>query len=100
MKEASDNIEEYKDWMTTGVNELEEVYKSSQHGFFANEVCDLCARATAKLLKIPIVIITTLPSTPMRHSYHTSSLLPHPSTLHVIILGPATMMLQKILNNC
>ena len=34
------------------------------------------------------------------HSYHTSSLLPHPSTLHVIILGPATMMLQKILNNC
>ena len=65
MREASDNIEEYKDWMTTGVNELEEVYKFSQDGFFANEVDDLCARATAKLLKIPIVIITTLPSTPM-----------------------------------
>ena len=62
---ASDNIEEYRDWMTTGVNELEEVYKFSQDGFFANEVGDLCARATAKLLKISIVIITTLPSTPM-----------------------------------
>ena len=47
MKEASDNIEEYRDWMTTGVNELEEVYKFSQDGFFANEVGDLCARATA-----------------------------------------------------
>ena len=65
VREASDNIEEYKDWRTTGVNELEEVYKFSQDGFFANEVGDLCARATAKLLKIPIVIITTLPSTPM-----------------------------------
>ena len=47
MREASDNIEEYKDWMTTGVNELEKVYKFSQDGFFANEVGDLCARATA-----------------------------------------------------
>ena len=65
MKEASDNIEEYRDWMTIGVNESEEVYKFSQDGFFTNEVGDLCARATTKLLKIPIVIITTLPLTPM-----------------------------------
>ena len=47
VKEVSDNIEEYRDWMTTGVNGLEEVYKFSQDGFFANEVGDLCARATA-----------------------------------------------------
>ena len=49
VKEVSDNIEEYRDWMTTGVDGLEEVYKFSQGGFFANEVDDLCARATAKL---------------------------------------------------
>ena len=71
VKEVSDIIEEYRDWMTTGVNGLEEVYKFSQDGFFANEVGDLCARATAKLLKIPIVIITALPSTP------TVPFLPH-----------------------
>ena len=71
VKEVSDNIEEYRDWMTTGVNGLEEVYKFSQDGFFANEVGDLCARATAKVLKIPIVIITALPSTP------TVPFLPH-----------------------
>ena len=63
MKEVSDSIEEYRDWMTTGVNGLEEVYKFSQDGFFANEVGDLCARATAKVLKIPIAIVTALPST-------------------------------------
>ena len=63
VKEVSDNIEEYRDWMTTGVNGLEEVYKFSQDGFFANEVGDLCARATAKVLKIPIAIVTALPST-------------------------------------
>ena len=38
--------------MTTGVNGLEDVYKFSRDGFFANEVGDLCARATAKVLKI------------------------------------------------
>ena len=63
VKEVSDNIEEYRDWMTTGVNGLEEVYKFSQDGFLANEVGDLCARATAKVLKIPIAIVTALPST-------------------------------------
>ena len=74
VKEVSNNIEEYRDWMTltpTGVNGLEEVYKFSQNGFFAYEVGDFCARATAKLLKIPIVIITALPSTP------TVPFLPH-----------------------
>ena len=40
MKEVSDSIEEYRDWMTTGVNGLEDVYKFSQDGYFANEVGD------------------------------------------------------------
>ena len=44
--------------MATGVNGLEKVYKFSQDGFFANQLGDFCARATAKLLKIPILIIT------------------------------------------
>ena len=38
--------------MTTGINGSEDVYKFSRDGFFANEVGDLCARATAKVLKI------------------------------------------------
>ena len=50
--------------MTTGVNGLEEVYKFSQDGFFRNEVGDTCARATAKVLKIPIAFISALPSIP------------------------------------
>ena len=50
--------------MTFGDNELEEVRRFKQDGFFAHEVGDLCAKAMAKLLKIPIVIVTALPTTP------------------------------------
>ena len=40
MKEVSGSIEEYRDWIKTGVNGLEDVYKFSQDEYFANEVGD------------------------------------------------------------
>ena len=64
VNEVTENIEDYRDWMTFGDNELEEVRIFKQDGFFAHEVGDLCAKAMAKLLKIPIVVVTALPATP------------------------------------
>lgn len=64
VKEVTEHISYYKSWMTAGINNLEMVSKFNQSGFFASEVGDLCTRATAKLLRIPIVIVTVLPNLP------------------------------------
>ena len=60
----NEDIRDYKDWMSSAEDELEQVAKFKQDGFFASEVGDLCARATAKLLQIPVVIVTALPTAP------------------------------------
>ena len=60
----NENIRDYKDWMTSAEDELEQVAKFKQDGFFASEVGDLCKRATAKLLQIPVVIVPALPTVP------------------------------------
>lgn len=41
---------------------LTEIEKFVRDGYFAGEVGDICARATAKLLRIPIVLVTALPT--------------------------------------
>lgn len=58
VKEVTENIRDYKDWIASAEDELEQVAKFKQDGFFASEVGDLCARATAKRLRIPVVIVT------------------------------------------
>lgn len=63
VKEVSENIDDYKDWMT-GNNQLEDVDKFNQDGYFASEVGDLCAKATATLLRVPVVVVTALPTQP------------------------------------
>ena len=50
--------------MTAGSNNLETVAKFEESGFFASEVGDLCAGATAKLLRIPIIVVTALQTPP------------------------------------
>ena len=64
VREITDNMDDYKVWMTSAEDQLEQVTKFKQDGFFASEVGDLCARATAKILQIPIVIVTALPTSP------------------------------------
>ena len=61
--EVSENIAYYKNWLT-GNNHLEEVAKFNDDGYFASEVGDLCAKATATLLRIPVVVVTALPTQP------------------------------------
>ena len=63
IKEVSENIDDYKDWMT-GNNHLEEIDKFNQDGYFASEVGDFCAKATATLLRVPVVVVTALPNQP------------------------------------
>ena len=73
-------MDEYKVWMTSAEDQLEQVAKLKQDGFFASEVGDLCARATAKLLRIPIVIVTALP-TSLYHFFHRTSL---PTPIYIV----------------
>ena len=61
--EVSENIAYYKNWLT-GNNHLEEVAKFNDDGYFASEVGDLCAKATATLLRTPVVVVTALPTQP------------------------------------
>ena len=64
VNEVTENISDYENWMTAGSNNLETVAKFKESGFFASEVGDLCASATAKLLRIPIIVVTALPTPP------------------------------------
>ena len=64
VKEVTENISDYENWMTAGSNNLDTVAKFKECGFFASEVGDLCASATAKLLQIPIIVVTALPTPP------------------------------------
>ena len=63
VKEISENIDAYKDWMTTN-SHLEEIDKFNQDGYFASEVGDLCVKATATFMRIPGVVVTALPTQP------------------------------------
>ena len=63
VKEISENIDAYKDWMTTN-SHLEEIDKFNQDGYFASEVGDLCVKATATFMRIPVVVVTALPTQP------------------------------------
>ena len=75
--EVTENIDEYREWTTSDSLAKEiELFKNDRH--FASELGDICAKACANLLRIPIVLITALPelSLPFR-SYQNISLLLH-----------------------
>ena len=63
VREVTENIEEYREWMSSTSVALEvECFKNDGH--FASEIGDICAKACANLLRIPIVVITALPTAP------------------------------------
>ena len=58
--EVTENIDEYREWTTSDSLAKEiELLKNDRH--FASELGDICAKACANLLRIPIVLITALP---------------------------------------
>ena len=58
--EVTENIDEYREWTTSDSLAKEiELFKNDRH--FASELGDICAKACANLLRIPIVLITALP---------------------------------------
>lgn len=63
VKELKENFDECREWMSGNVmHMLTETEMFARDGYFAGEVGDICARATAKLLRIPIVLVTALPT--------------------------------------
>ena len=63
VNELLTNKQEYKEWLTEDCTEADiEMFK--RNGFFTSELGDLCAKACANVLKIPLVLITALPDVP------------------------------------
>ena len=61
--EVTENIDEYREW-TTSDSLAKEIELFKNDGHFASELGDICAKACANLLRIPIVLITALPTVP------------------------------------
>lgn len=65
VQELKENFDEYREWMSgNSMHMLSEIKMFARDGYFASEVGDICARATAQLLQIPIVLVTALPTVP------------------------------------
>ena len=63
VKELNENINEYKEW-TSSTSAIVDIERFKKDGFFASEIGDLCAKVCANILRIPIVLITALPTVP------------------------------------
>lgn len=63
VRELSENIDNYKEWMS-GKSILTEINNFKDDGYYASEVGDICTRACANILRIPIVLVTALPTVP------------------------------------
>ena len=65
VQELKENFEEYREWMSgNSLTMLSEIEMFARDGYFASEVGDICARATAKLLQTPIVVVPAIPFIP------------------------------------
>lgn len=63
VQELKENFEEYREWMSgNSLTMLSEIEMFARDGYFASEVGDICARATAKLLQTPIVVVPAIRS--------------------------------------
>ncbi|PFX13533.1 hypothetical protein AWC38_SpisGene22377 [Stylophora pistillata] len=60
--EIRENLQKYQSWVDFNVEE--ELLKFSQTGWFDSSLGDLCVFACCNMLKMPIVVITSLPTTP------------------------------------
>ena len=75
VREVSQNIDEYREWMSSP-SFASDIKRFQNDGHFACEIGDICAKACANLLRIPIVLITALPtvaSIPFLPEYFTGS---------------------------
>lgn len=75
VREVNQNIDEYREWMSSP-SFGSDIERFQTDGHFASEIGDICAKACANLLRIPIVLITALPtvaSIPFLPKYFTGS---------------------------
>ena len=97
VNEVTENISDDENWLTAGSNNLETVAKFKESVFFASEVGDLCASATAKLLRIPIIVVAAFPTPPtipfLPDIFSTDTPM---YILHMITPGLGTTMLRKV----
>lgn len=62
VREVNQNIDEYREWMSDSPSFASDIERFQNDGHFASEIGDICAKACADLLRIPIVLITALPT--------------------------------------
>ena len=63
VSEVTQNNDEYRQWMCSP-SFASDIERFQNDGHFASEIGDICAKACANLLRIPIVLITALPTVP------------------------------------
>ena len=61
--EVTENLDEYREWMSCSSN-VREIERFKTDGHFASDIGDICAKACANLLRVPIIVITALPNVP------------------------------------
>ena len=63
VREVTENLDEYREWMSCSSN-VREIERFKTDGHFASDIGDICAKACANLLRVPIIVITALPNVP------------------------------------
>ena len=99
VREVTQNNDEYRQWMCSP-SFASDIERFQNDGHFASEIGDICAKACANLLRIPIVLITalpTVPSIPFLPKYFTGST---PVYLAYDHSGPGHYDATKGINAC
>ncbi|CAH3165526.1 unnamed protein product [Porites lobata] len=63
VREVTENLDEYREWMSCSSN-VREIERFKTDGHFASDIGDICTKACANLLRVPIIVITALPNVP------------------------------------
>ena len=63
-EELTNNLDRYREWISKDSNIENDIKQFQKDGFFACDLGDLCVKATANVLQVPIVVVTSLTAVP------------------------------------
>ena len=63
-EELTNNLDRYREWISKDSNIENDIKQFQKDGFFACDLGDLCVKATANVLQLPIVVVTSLTAVP------------------------------------
>lgn len=63
-EELANNLDRYREWISKDSNIENDIKQFQKDGFFACDLGDLCVKASANVLQVPIVVVTSLTAVP------------------------------------